>query len=116
MLYASTSFGGSPSLGTNLGRSSSILNRLSSSKSDPTTLIPITFCFFVSACHDRFDHIPCTSSYLVDFHEYEQIVALEIDLVTFANGRCDSFDDFISRELFIVPYGRPDRELQSELC
>jgi hypothetical protein len=81
--------------------------------------MPMMFCSLSAPVKIGLNHTACTStrvaSYLVDLHEYEQIVALKIDLVTLADGCCDGFDYFVSRELFIVPYGRPDRELQSEL-
>lgn len=97
-------------------RSSSRLKRLSFSKSGPTTLMPTTFCRVSVAVGIRVAvpqacMIARVEMYLVDLHENEQVVALQIHLVSRTNYSRDGPDNLIPGQFFIVSNGRPNRKL-----
>ena len=49
--------------------------------------------------------------YLVDLHENEQIVAVQIDLMTRSYCRCNRFDNVVPLEVFVIPDRWSNREL-----
>jgi hypothetical protein len=100
--------------------SSSMLYRLSWSKSEPTTLIPMMFCKSLAVFNLKLRSLHAVqcrisskdSSYLVDLHENKQVVTPKVDFVTRAYSSCDCFDDFVPLEFFIVSDRWPDCKLE----
>lgn len=42
------------------------------------------------------------------------VVVFQINLMSGAYRSCHGLDDFVPRELLVVPYGRPDGELYTQ--
>jgi len=54
-------------------------------------------------------------SYLVNFHEDEEIKPREVNLVTFAHNSSNLFNDFIAANFFVVSNVHPNCKLRDPL-